>query len=101
MASLIVPGLGQILMGEVDRGVTFFMGTAIAAVVLGVIGALIPVVLSVTSGNPAVSLLTVLIGPLGLVTGLSGGLAWSTIDAYCLDAEQHGWRPFGSPASSP
>lgn len=93
MGSVVIPGLGQVLLGEFERGINFFVGTAIATVVLGVIGLLVPIIVAIVSPQPGsapIALLSLVTTPVGAATGALGVWVWSMADAYCIDAAQHG-----------
>ncbi|MBC7544872.1 MAG: hypothetical protein H7338_19280 [Candidatus Sericytochromatia bacterium] len=71
----VVPGLGQVLMGEVLRGVLFFLG---AAILPGVIAAVLGAILLTVS--PGLWFLTPIIGLVGLAIWI-----WNLFDAYQLN----------------
>ena len=71
----IIPGLGQVLMGDMMRGILFFLGAAILPVAFGIVVSILAAVLGPIAGTLAI------IGP---IIGLAFWL-WNLFDAYSMN----------------
>ena len=95
IASIFITGLGQILMGDLWRGLKFIfmvVGVYAVSIILGVIASA-SIAGAATSGNLAGATgLAGILGIVGLVLSI-GALAvhiWNIIDAYNMSQEQAG-----------
>lgn len=87
--SIVIPGLGQFLMGDVVRGLLFFFGPTLFAIAGSVVGGIL---LSAAAGTGNVAAAAGTAGIVGLVLSL-GALAiyiWNVVDAYFMNQEKVG-----------
>lgn len=79
--SIVIPGLGQFLMGDVMKGILFFASGAIIGVLAGASGAILAAM-----GLGSIALTIGLIIPLLYL----GVLIWNVVDAYFMNQEKLG-----------
>ncbi|MGV3524385.1 MAG: hypothetical protein ACO1RX_09175 [Candidatus Sericytochromatia bacterium] len=87
--SIVIPGLGQFLMGDVVRGLLFFFGPTLFAIAGTVVGGIL---LSAAAGTGNAAAAAGTAGIVGLVLSL-GALAiyiWNVVDAYFMNQEKSG-----------
>lgn len=87
--SIVIPGLGQFLMGDVVRGLLFFFGPTLFAIAGSVVGGIL---LSAAAGTGNAAAAAGTAGIVGLVLSL-GALAiyiWNVVDAYFMNQEKVG-----------
>lgn len=87
--SIVIPGLGQFLMGDVVRGLLFFFGPTLFAIAGTVVGGIL---LSAAAGTGNAAAAAGTAGIVGLVLSL-GALAiyiWNVVDAYFMNQEKVG-----------
>lgn len=91
--SIVIPGLGQFLMGDMIRGLLFFFGPTLVAVVSGVVLPILATTLATTGGAALVGILAI-VGPvLGLV--MLGIYIWNVVDAYFMNQGMTGPMKLG------
>jgi hypothetical protein len=87
--SIVIPGLGQFLMGDIVRGLLFFFAPTIIAIAAGVIG---PILIggAAATGNAAAAAGTAGIVGLVLTIGALAVYIWNIVDAYFMNQEKVG-----------
>lgn len=84
--SIVVPGLGQFLMGDMVKGLLFFFGPTLVGIAASVVTG---VLVSMFASNPSI------VGILPLIGTILGLLAlavyvWNVVDAYFMNQEKTG-----------
>ncbi|MBF2053505.1 MAG: hypothetical protein IGS03_08580 [Candidatus Sericytochromatia bacterium] len=84
--SIVVPGLGQFLMGDMVKGLLFFFGPTLVGIAASVVTG---VLVSMFASNPGI------VGILPLIGTILGLLAlavyvWNVVDAYFMNQEKTG-----------
>lgn len=94
--SLVLPGIGQMVLGEPLRGTGFLMG-ALLLPVLGYTGVhvlLTPDQPSAVQGSALMDEQTLMVTGIGVALALAGGIwTWAAFDAYHLDLDKHQPKP--------
>lgn len=86
--SIVIPGLGQFLMGDVVKGLIFFFAPTVIGVASAVLGGVLATA-AVSGGLGAVAGVVGLIGPiLGLL--ILGVYIWNVVDAYFMNQASMG-----------
>ena len=93
--SIVIPGLGQFLMGDVVKGLLFFFGPTLLVIAGGIIG---PILIGGAAATGNAAALAGTAGIVGLVLSL-GALAiyiWNVVDAYFMNQSHSGMSSIDS-----
>jgi len=93
--SIVIPGLGQFLMGDVVKGLLFFFGPTILAIAGPIIGGIL-VSGAVATGNGAAAAGTAGIVSLVLTLGALALYIWNVVDAYFMNQSHSGMSSIDS-----
>jgi len=87
--SIVIPGLGQFLMGDIVKGLIFFLAPTLVAVAAGVVSAIL-IGGAATTGNVAAVAGTAGIVSMVIYLAALGVYIWNVVDAYFMNQEKTG-----------
>lgn len=94
LLSIVVPGLGQFMMGDIIKGLLFFFGPALLAIAGPIIGSIL-VGTAAATGNAAATAGTAGIVSLALGLGALAIYIWNVVDAYFMNQTMTGPMKMG------